>query len=265
MTLSSTDTSASDCAMQTQPALVLRGVTRRFGALCAVDDVSLQVEVGERRGLIGPNGAGKTTLFHVISGILKPTSGRIEMFGQDVTDISTHRRVGLGMARTFQLTTLFAHLTVEQNVALAIQGQRPEKLSLLRPLTSFTGLRLEVERVLADWDLLEKRYTVVSTLSYGDQRRLEIILAVAQRPRLLLLDEPTAGLSPAETATAMAMIRALPRDIGLIVIEHDLDVVFGLCESLTVLHLGKVVVTGSPHVVRDNAQVQEIYLGGASV
>jgi branched-chain amino acid transport system ATP-binding protein len=254
---------AFDSAVRAQPALVLRAVSRRFGALCAVDDVSLEVQGGERRALIGPNGAGKTTLFHVISGVLKATSGRIEMFGHDVTDLPMHRRVALGMARTFQLTTLFTRLTVEQNVALAVQGQRPEKLSMLRTRTSFAALNVEVERVLADWDLFDKRSTVVSALSYGEQRRLEVVLAVAQRPRLLLLDEPTAGLSPAETASTAAMLRALPREIGLVVIEHDLDVVFDLCESFTVLHLGKVVVTGPPDAVRNNAQVQEIYLGGA--
>jgi branched-chain amino acid transport system ATP-binding protein len=264
MTPSSTATLASDRAPRVPPALVLQGVTHRFGALRAVDNVSLQVQVGERRALIGPNGAGKTTLFHVISGFLKPTSGRIELFGHDVTDLPTHRRVALGMVRTFQLTTLFTHLTVEQNVALAVQGHRPEKLSILRPRTSFGGLNVEVERVLGDWDLAERRCMVVSALSYGEQRRLEVILAVAQGPRLLLLDEPTAGLSPAETAATAAMIKALPREIGVVVIEHDLDVVFDLCESLTVLHLGKVVVTGSPDVVRDNAQVQEMYLGGGS-
>jgi len=242
-------------------SLALTGVCKRFGELRAVQDVSLEVRTGERRALIGPNGAGKTTLFHVISGVERPTSGRIEMLGQDVTGLPMHRRTCLGMARTFQLTNLFSRLSVEQNILLALQGLKGMKLSMLRPLGSYRELTATARDLLEDWGFLEKREVPVHELSYGEQRSLEIILAVSQRPRLLLLDEPTAGLSPAETRAASDLIRALPRDMSIVLIEHDLDVVFGLCDSMTVLHLGEVLATGDPASVRANSEVQEIYFG----
>jgi branched-chain amino acid transport system ATP-binding protein len=253
---------ASECFTSARPALALSAVSRRFGAIRAVDGVSLQVQQGERRALIGPNGAGKTTLFHVISGVLSPSAGSVEMFGHTVTHMPTHRRVALGMARTFQLTTLFGRLTVEDNIALGVHGLTRAKLSMLRPRSSFVHLQAEVTRLLHDWQLIDKRHLPVNALSYGEQRTLEIILAIAQKPRLVLLDEPTAGLSPAETAATAAIIKALPRDIAIVLIEHDLDVVFDLCDSITVLHLGRELVTGTPEAVRDNPVVQDVYLGG---
>ncbi|MBV8087600.1 MAG: ABC transporter ATP-binding protein [Chloroflexi bacterium] len=242
-------------------ALSLQGICKHFGALRAVDEVSLDVEPGERRAVIGPNGAGKTTLFHVVSGVLPPTSGRIGLFGQDATGLPIHRRIGLGMARTFQITNLFRNLTVEHNVVLALQALTPTKLSMFRPLNAYTELRHRAEELLDEWRLLDKRDALVRELGYGEQRAMEIMLAVCQKPRLLLLDEPTAGLSPAETAAATQTIRQLPRDMAMLLIEHDMDVVFDLCDSMTVLHLGQVLASGAPSAVRANPQVQEIYLG----
>jgi branched-chain amino acid transport system ATP-binding protein len=242
--------------------LALTKVCKHFGELRAVSNVSIDLMGGERRALIGPNGAGKTTLFDVVSGVQRPTSGRISMFGRDVTGFPMHRRVAMGMARTFQLTKLFAKLSVEENVILALQGLNRTKFSLLRPLSTFGNLHSSARNLLEEWGFLDKRGAPVHELSYGEQRALEIVLAVAQRPRLLLLDEPTAGLSPAETASATSLIRSLPSDISILLIEHDLDVVFGLCDSMTVLHLGEVLASGDPVEVRANSAVQEIYFGG---
>jgi len=242
-------------------ALRLHNISKHFGALKAVDQVSMTVEEGERRAVIGPNGAGKTTLFHVVSGVLPPTSGSITLFGHDVTSLPTHRRIGLGMARTFQITNLFRNLTVEHNVILALQGLKPSKLSMFRPLSAHTDLIHAAEQQLNEWNLQDRRHAIVRDLSYGEQRSLEIMLAVSQKPKLLLLDEPTAGLSPAETATAAETIRNLPRDISMLLIEHDMDVVFDLCDTMTVMHLGEVLASGDPASVRANPQVQEIYLG----
>ena len=246
----------------TGKALELQGISKHFGALKAVDGVTLDVAEGERRAVIGPNGAGKTTLFHVLSGMQRPTAGRILLFGQDVTALPMHRRIARGLARTFQITNLFAKLTVEENIALALGG--PIRFSMLRPRSAYRELSATGQDLLDRWCLLEKRGMPVHELSYGEQRALEIILAVAQRPRLLLLDEPTAGLSPAETASAAALIRALPREMAIVLIEHDMDVVFDLCDSMSVLHLGKLLATGDPAHVRADRAVQEIYLGAAS-
>lgn len=243
------------------PALRLAGLSRHFGALKAVDTVSFDVAPGERRAVIGPNGAGKTTLFQLLSGIVTPTGGTIELFGRDVTRSSTHHRVALGMGRTFQITNLFPRLSVEQNVVLALQGLTATKFSLLRPLSSYVDLKRSARRVLDEWGLADLGTALVSELAYGDQRTLEILLAVCQQPRLLLLDEPTAGLSPAETTRATQLIHQLPREMSIVLIEHDLDVVFDLCDSLTVLHLGQVLASGTPAAVRADARVQEIYLG----
>jgi branched-chain amino acid transport system ATP-binding protein len=247
----------------TGTSLTLNRLCKHFGELRAVQDVSLDVVGGERRALIGPNGAGKTTLFDMVSGVQSPTSGRIALFGRDVTHLPMHRRVGLGLARTFQLTNLFAKLTVEQHVVLALQGLDSTKFSLLRPLSSYRALHASAQRLIEEWGFAERQDALVRELSHGEQRALEIVLAIAQRPRLLLLDEPTAGLSPAETASATALIRSLPRDISILLIEHDLDVVFGLCDSMTVLHLGEVLASGDPETVRSNSEVQEIYFGAS--
>ncbi len=243
------------------PALSLQGLSKHFGALKAVEQVSMDVQEGERRAVIGPNGSGKTTLFHIVTGMLPVTAGTICVFGHDVTHLPTHKRIALGMARTFQITNLFRKLTVEHNVILALQGLTPTKMSLFRTLTSYKGLQQSAEQMLDEWNLRDKRQALVTELSYGEQRALEIMLAVSQKPKLLLLDEPTAGLSPAETAAASELIRRLPRDITMVLVEHDMDVVFDLCDNITVMHLGEVLASGDCASVRANRQVQDIYLG----
>jgi branched-chain amino acid transport system ATP-binding protein len=242
-------------------ALQLHGVSRHFGALRAINEVTLEVAAGERRAVIGPNGAGKTTLFHVISGMIPSTSGRIEMFGKDVSHLAMHRRIALGLSRTFQITNLFTNMSVRDNLVLALQGLSPSKFSMFRPLATYEPMLLRAERLLEEWQLAGRRGALVKELSYGEQRTLEILLGVAQNPKLLLLDEPTAGLSPAETALAVELIHRLPRTMAVLLIEHDMDVALQLCDSLTVLHLGEVLANGSKNEVRQDPRVQKIYLG----
>ncbi len=243
------------------PALVLSDVSKAFEGLRAVDGVSLEVASGERRAIIGPNGAGKTTLFSLISGETQPTSGRITLFGRDVTRLPPHRRAALGLARTYQITNLFPRLTALENCLLAVQGLMPTKFHLHRALSRYPALFDRARRVLDAVGLLDKADETVRNLSHGAQRQLEIALALAGKPRLLLLDEPTAGLSPAESHMMTALLKTLDPAITLLVIEHDMDVAFQLTDRIMVLHHGKVLADGLAHEVKANPVVQEIYLG----
>jgi branched-chain amino acid transport system ATP-binding protein len=242
-------------------ALVVESVAKHFGGVAAVAGVSLEVVEGERRVLLGPNGAGKTTLFHMISGNLMPSSGRIALFGRDITQLRPDLRARLGLARTFQITNLFPRLTVIESVLLAVGGVRGDGLQLFPSPSYLRTLRTESERLLDQWALAPVARRVVQTLSYGEQRQLEIVLALAGEPRLLLLDEPTAGLSPAETSRVVAMVQALPRDITILMIEHDMDVAFALADQIAVMHQGRLIADGKQAEIRANRQVAEIYLG----
>jgi branched-chain amino acid transport system ATP-binding protein len=247
--------------MSAVPALSLSDLGKTFGGLRAVDAVALSLEVGERHAIIGPNGAGKTTLFNMISGEIAPTSGRIWLFGRDVTNLPTHRRAALGLGRTFQINTLFPNLTVLENALLAVHGVSLTRLRLHRTVSSY---RVEQERALHVLDsvgLAGKERILARTLSHGEMRQLEVALALASQPKLLLLDEPTAGLSTAESHQLTSLLRSVDRSITLLVIEHDMDVVFGLTDRITVLHHGKVVADGTSEGVKANPLVAEIYLG----
>jgi branched-chain amino acid transport system ATP-binding protein len=244
-------------------ALRLTDVSKAFGGILAVDSVSLQVQPGERRALLGPNGAGKTTLFHLISGELPLTAGRVLLFGRDVTRLPSHRRAALGMARTYQITNLFPQLTLLQNCLLAVQGLSPVKLHLHRALHRYPRLFERAYAVLAAVGLSNRADEVVRNLSHGEQRQLEIALALAGNPKLLLLDEPTAGLSPAESNLVTALLKTLAPDITILIIEHDMDVAFALTQRVTVLHYGRVIANGLADEVKANSLVQQIYLGGA--
>jgi len=242
-------------------ALDIEGLSKSFGGLRAIQTISLEIEEGERRAIIGPNGAGKTTLFNLISGFLFPSSGRISLFGRDVTSLHAHQRAALGLARTFQVTNLFQRLTVFENILLGVQATKSARFSFYRPARSYREVTVEGERLLKDWNLWEKREVPVKHLSYGEQREIELILALATKPRLLLLDEPTAGLSPAETAKVTSIVKNLPGDITIILIEHDMDVAFAVAENLSVLHFGSLLVNGSLEEIKGNPKVAEIYLG----
>jgi branched-chain amino acid transport system ATP-binding protein len=242
-------------------ALTLSGVSKVFGGLRAVDGVSLHVGPGERRAIIGPNGAGKTTLFNLISGEMPLSAGRILLFGRDVTHLAPHRRAGLGLSRTFQITNLFANLTVLENILLAAQALHPAKLSMLRPLSAYPHFYAEARRLLDAVGLGEKEGVLVRNLSHGEQRQVEVTLALTGRPRLLLLDEPTAGLSPAESQAMADLLKKLDPEITILMIEHDMGVAFDFAEVITVLHQGQVIAEGKREEIKENGRVQEIYLG----
>lgn len=244
-------------------ALALDGVSRHFGGLKAVDGVSLVVQPGERHALIGPNGAGKTTLFNLISGEFPPTSGRVELFGTDVTRLPAYKRAALGIARTFQITKLFPTLTVRENVLVACTALDRRRLVMHRTVASFADLRDAADRLLDSFGLSSLASEVAKNLSYGDQRKLEVALSMAGRPRLLLLDEPMAGLSAGESRSMHDLIEKLDRSIAVLLIEHDMDVAFAFAERVTVLHHGRVMTEGSRDEVSANRTVQEIYLGNA--
>jgi branched-chain amino acid transport system ATP-binding protein len=242
-------------------ALGLEGVSKAFGGLRAVDGVRLAVRPGERRALIGPNGAGKTTLFNLIAGALPATSGRITLFGADVTGMAQHRRAALGLARTFQITNLFPTLTVLDNVVLAAQARTRARFAMLRPVRGFADLDARAREALAAVGLADRADRRVRHLSHGEQRQLEIALALAGRPRVLLLDEPAAGLSQAEAQLMTALLRRLDPAITLLIIEHDMDIALEVAHHVTVLHYGRVIADGPRDAVRADPTVREIYLG----
>ena len=243
------------------PLLELAGVSVTFGALRAVDNVSLAVPAGQRRAIIGPNGAGKTTLFNAIAGEIPPSSGAVSFAGADVTRRRTHQRAALGMARTFQITNLFGALTVEENLRLALRGLSRRKFSLFGEGMPAGEERAALDAALEHAGMAPRRDTPTKSLSYGEQRQLELALALCTQPRLLLLDEPAAGLSPAERVRMAEIIRALPKALTLVLIEHDMDLALGLVDYVTCLHFGQVLVEGTPQAIRGNERVQEVYLG----
>jgi branched-chain amino acid transport system ATP-binding protein len=232
-----------------------------FGGVHAVDGVGLQVLAGERRAIIGPNGAGKTTLFNALSGAVSASSGQIFLLGNEVTRVPAHARAQLGLARTFQITNVFRGLSVRENILLAVQAGARGRYSLFRPMRKFRQAHAATEELLERWALVEHAETPADQLSYGDQRKLEIVLAVARAPRLLLLDEPAAGLANEETASIVSFIRELPAEVTVIFIEHDLDMAFAVADRITVLHQGRVIAEGTPDEIRRDPKVTEIYLG----
>ena len=245
------------------PALQLVGLGKSFGGLQALRGIDLELEPGERHAIIGPNGAGKTTLFNVITGVLSASAGRVLLFGQEVTRWSSQRRTALGMARTFQITSLFPKLTVLDNVLLAVNGLRPTKFVCWRFLSSYRGLYDKAQALLGDAGFLDRQNVEVRHLSHGEQRQLEIVLGLASEPKILLLDEPAAGLSSGESQEMGRFLGQLDRKLGILLIEHDMDVVFNVADRVTVLHFGEVLETGAAADIRRSARVREIYLGTA--
>ncbi|MEJ7704880.1 MAG: ABC transporter ATP-binding protein [Geodermatophilaceae bacterium] len=242
-------------------ALELRGASRHFGALRAVDEVDLVVPVGARHCLIGPNGAGKSTLFKLVAGTLRVSAGTVSLGGRDITGLRESVRARLGISQTLQHSSLFLPLTVEQNVLLAAQRRHGSPASLLPRRQQ--RARDRGRELLDSVGLAARAGDTVAALSHGERRQLEIALALACEPSLLLLDEPAAGMSRAEGERMVELVQALPREVTVLMVEHDLDVVFRLAESVTVLHLGRVLLTGSPDEVRASAAVREAYLGTA--
>jgi branched-chain amino acid transport system ATP-binding protein len=243
--------------------LTIEALTRRFGAIAALNRISLAVADRERRALIGPNGAGKTTLFNLITGHLLPSAGRILFAGRRITGRPPHRVARLGISRSFQRTNLFARLTVLENLRLAAAAGEAGSYDLLGPVSRLRAPVARAREVAEAVGLAERLPEVAGQLSYGEQRQLEIGLALATRPRLLLLDEPTAGMSPEETARMTQLLAGLPREVTLLIIEHDMDVVFSLADRVTVLHYGEVLAEGTVDEVRADPRVYEVYLGTA--
>ena len=251
----------SEAQLNGVPALELTALSKSFGGLQATRDVTLRVMPGDRKAIIGPNGAGKTTLFNLITGIFPATSGQVLLFGHDVTKWPSHRRTALGMARTFQVTSLFPKLTVLDNVLLAIEGLRSTKFVMWRFLSSYREVYDKAYRLLDAAGFLARKDVEVRNLSHGEQRQLEIVLGLASEPKLLLLDEPAAGLSSGESAEMAKFLMKLDPNLAILLIEHDMDVVFDVASQISVLHFGEILETGTPQQIHDSTRVQEIYLG----
>jgi branched-chain amino acid transport system ATP-binding protein len=244
-----------------EPILRLRGVGRRFGGVHAVRDVDLDVHPGERRALLGPNGAGKTTLFNVVSGEFPPTTGRVELFGRDVTAMPARTRAKLGLTRTFQTSRLFLGLTVEDNLYLAVLGVRGGHLRPVRLPGRDGPLRKRARDLAERVGLAGQLGTVVGSLSHGEQRQLEVGMARAGDPKIMMLDEPAAGLSRGERLALTELLLTLEREVTLVLIEHDMDVALRVAERVTMMHDGRVIVEGTPAEIRANQLVHDLYLG----
>ena len=244
--------------------LETNGLGRAFGALQAVDGVSFAVQPGELRAVIGPNGAGKTTLFHLISGLLAPTVGRVLFRGDDVTALAAPARCRRGISRTFQITSIFPELSVLENTRMAVQLKAGGNFRLIGGRSVLDASERRARASLEFLGLFDRANEPASILPHGDQRLLEIAMAVAQEPELLLLDEPTQGLAPDDTAATVAVIRQVARErkLTIILVEHDMDVVFDLADRISVLHFGRLIADGTPAEIRANADVQTAYLGG---
>jgi branched-chain amino acid transport system ATP-binding protein len=236
---------------------------RAFGSLIVTNDINLTVKAGERHVIIGPNGAGKTCLINQIGGQLAPTAGRIFFKGSDITGGSPSRIARMGLGRTFQRNNLFANLSVLENLRLAVQARRGRSLDFFTPVRRLGGLIARAEELMRRVHLGPGAARLARNLSYGEQRQLEIGIALAGEPELLLLDEPTSGMSPAETARMIDLIAGLPRSLSLLMIEHDMNVVFSLADRITVLYYGEVLATGTPAEIQSNERVRDVYLGMA--
>jgi len=242
-------------------ALALEDLCKAFGGLQVTRNVNLSVEPGERRLIIGPNGAGKTTLFNQITGDLKPSSGSIHVFGRDITRIASRQRAHIGIARTYQIITLFARDTLLRNVMLALLGLSPLRWNPFVDLERQEHLRERAKAALARVGLVHMAERRLSETSYGERRRVEIAMALAQEPKLLLLDEPFAGLSADERRDVRGLLAGIPRDVTIIMIEHDMDVALDLADRITLLHFGEVIVEGTRAAVVEDPRTREVYLG----
>jgi branched-chain amino acid transport system ATP-binding protein len=244
--------------------LRVESIAKHFGGVVAVDSVSLDVSAGEIHALIGPNGAGKTTLVHLLSGALTPDTGQVFFGGADVTARAFHERVGLGLARSYQVTSLFRGFTALDNIALAVQARSGSSLAFWTPLAAEGSLFDEARAALAEIGLAHRADVLAGQLAHGEQRALEVGLALATRPKLVLLDEPMAGMGPEESERLIALIDGLKARIGVLLIEHDMDAVFRLADRISVLVNGRVIATGGPEEIRANAEVKRAYLGEES-
>ena len=241
--------------------LQTHGLVKRFGGITATNNVSMIIRRGARHALIGPNGAGKTTLINQLTGVLAPSEGRVLLGGRDITQLAPHKRVALGLVRTFQINQLFATLTPLQSLALAVAGRLGRARRWWAPMGSDAEINAECAQLLAQFRLTDFADRTTSELPYGKRRLLEIALAVAQKPSVLLLDEPAAGVPGPERADILATVAALPDDVSVVLIEHDMDLVFSFAKTLTVLVNGTVLTEGTPEQIAADPQVRAVYLG----
>ena len=250
--------------MTTNPTaalLHLDQLVKRYGGLVATDHLSLSVKQGEIHAIIGPNGAGKTTLIHQISGAIAPNAGRILFNGQDITRVAMHERVKLGLARSYQITNIFHAYSVLDNIALAVQARRGSSMRFWKPAIKDRALFDEAGAIGERVGLGARLDAIAGNLAHGEQRQLEVGLALATLPKLLLLDEPMAGMGPDESGRLIALIKNLPKEIGVVLIEHDMDAVFQLAERISVLVAGRIIATGTPDQIRNDVEVKKAYLG----
>ncbi|OLN22120.1 ABC transporter ATP-binding protein [Domibacillus antri] len=249
--------------MKSEPILQVDGVAKSFGGLNILKNLTFDVRKGERIGIIGPNGAGKTTFYNLLAGDLDPSKGTIHYCGKNITSMPNYKRARTGIVRTFQKNNLLTELTVLENLLLVLQ--RKEGMGHIwfkrRHRKKYPSLFQKADELLHTWGLEQQTNKVVKSLSYGEQRQIEILLGIATEPNVLLLDEPTAGMSQAETDYIVDLLRKLPKSLTLMIIEHDLDVVFGLADRMIVLYNGEILVEGDPHLVRNDKRVNDIYIG----
>ncbi len=241
--------------------LRIEGLTKRFGGVIASDDIVLDIAQGELHAIIGPNGAGKTTLIGQLTGELAPNAGRIHFDGADITALPVYRRSALGLARSFQITSLFADFTALDNVALAVQAHAGHSFRFWRDARDEEQLRAPARAALERVGLGKRADVVVANMSHGEHRQLEIAMALATKPRMLLLDEPMAGMGPEESARMVGTLRELKRELTILLVEHDMEAVFALADRITVLVYGRVSATGQPAPIRANPEVRPVYLG----
>jgi branched-chain amino acid transport system ATP-binding protein len=241
--------------------LSLRNLSKRFGGVVAVDGVTLDVAAGEVHALIGPNGAGKTTLIHQISGTLSVDIGEILFLEQDITRLPAHQRVAAGLARSYQITSIFRRFSVLDNLALAVQARSGSSFSFWRPVAQEAALFEEARRIASQVNLTQKLDAIASTLAHGEQRALEVGLALATRPKLVLLDEPMAGMGPEESTRMIELIGRIRAEVSVLLVEHDMDAVFRLADRISVMVNGRLIATGFPEQIRMNEEVRKAYLG----
>jgi branched-chain amino acid transport system ATP-binding protein len=244
-----------------EPLLEVRGLRKSFGALVATDHVDLDVREGETHAIIGPNGAGKTTLIGQLSGTLRPDAGQVRFAGEDITEVPAHRRAKRGLARSFQITSIYPEFSALDNVALAVQAHAGHSFRFWRAARAEAGLREPAKRLLEEVGLAARAHTRASNMSHGEHRQLEIAMALASQPRLLLLDEPVAGMSVDETQRMVRYLGTLKGRKTMILVEHDMDAVFSLADRISVLVYGRIIATGTPQEVRANPEVRAAYLG----
>lgn len=242
-------------------ALRVEELTKNFGGVIAIGNISFTVNKGERLAIIGPNGAGKTTLLKMLSGEFNVSDGKIFLYNEDITSSPEYKRVHKGMALSFQLTSLFNDLTVIENLLLALQSKESLRNNIFKPITSYAGLYKKAEGLLESMDLLEKKDESISSISHGEQRKLEITLSLASEPELLMMDEPNCGLTATESKDISRLINKLGHDVTILLVAHDMDLVFDVAERIICLHFGQIIAEGTGEEIRNNPKVREVYMG----